>query len=599
MKAGTDKEALSRWLLWFAWAIEITAIIIGVAISVMIGIDTYNNIQEVEQGSGNRSSFANLLNVSIAVAPFFLVAIVEAAKIPVATAAYSTVRLRYKAIFTIMLVFLAFITFETSFNGFERNFANLTYVINSYKKDLVAVEERIDVLKEQRQKTAELTAENIEESFTVRRNQLVADRDKNVALVQRQIGELKASVETSLIATLKEDVHKLEAELQSLRASRDKELDFAKANFNDQLNTFNADVIRRQNLLQNQLKQKEREIEDAYVRREEEMENAGLFGKGSARKRNDEVIEVLKGEQRQIQEQLNKLDTSSQGVRATNLYNQEVSGIIDRYERKIAAVSARIEDKQGQIARNTALREQDIRVVLDQHYAELRAIETNYQRQAEENNAERARLFDKLKNNQQEIDLLDKELAAALDERTTIRTTINEKVGDNQVYRMTQAWTGRESAADVSRDEVALTGLIWFGSLSAVIALTGIILALASCVIGDAKREKEPDETSGPGASLWTKMVGAGRRFFIYGQKYWRTPRREQVVIERTVPTEVVKEVPVQKVVKQEVPVEIVKKVLVHVPMYTTDKDLVEKYNATALQEAIGPRGAAEGAESA
>ncbi|KZZ13680.1 hypothetical protein A3749_26155 [Oleiphilus sp. HI0078] len=44
----------------------------------------------------------------------------------------------------------------------------------------------------------------------------------------------------------------------------------------------------------------------------------------------------------------------------------------------------------------------------------------------------------------------------------------------------------------------------------------------------------------------------------------------------KEVATEVIKEVPVEKVVKVEVPVEIIKKEIVHVPLYTEDKSLLK-----------------------
>ena len=49
--------------------------------------------------------------------------------------------------------------------------------------------------------------------------------------------------------------------------------------------------------------------------------------------------------------------------------------------------------------------------------------------------------------------------------------------------------------------------------------------------------------------------------------------------VEKVVFKEVIKEVPVEKLVFRDVPKEIIRKQIVHVPMYTNDKDLVDKYN--------------------
>ena len=44
----------------------------------------------------------------------------------------------------------------------------------------------------------------------------------------------------------------------------------------------------------------------------------------------------------------------------------------------------------------------------------------------------------------------------------------------------------------------------------------------------------------------------------------------------KEVATEIIKEVPVEKIVKVEIPVEIIKKEIVHVPLYTEDKSLLK-----------------------
>jgi hypothetical protein len=572
----TKRLKLSKQLYYFAWGIEVIAVAIGLAISIMIGIDTYSNIKAI--AGENTGGFASVLNSGIAIAPFLLVALVEIAKIPVATAAYQTSRASYKFLFFFVLIFLAGITFETSFNGFERNFSNLTYVINSYKQDLVAEGENIANLELEKTITAELTAEKIEKEFNDRRNQMVDERDRNIEVVQQQIGDLKASTDSKSNNTKLEQVELKRAEVVAIRADRDAEREFAKGNYNERTNNIVADIRRRTNSLSEQLQQKQNEITAAYARRQKEIDDAGLFGTGAARRRNDEDIARLKEQEARIQEQLNNLDPQSLNEAALASYNSELENIASKSASEITRLENEIANLLQEVARNEALVEQDIKPVLDQHFAEIRRIDGQYQSQATDNEAERDRLMDKLKNNQQTIDGLDADLVAARKRQTILRDTINEKVGDNQVYRMTQAWTGKESAADVSRDEVALTGIIWFGSLALVIALTGIFLALASCVVGDIDAEQKAAKQSS--GNLFGKLLTSARRMFVAGNKYIRSPRTKIVHKQTFVPKEVVREVPVDRVVKHEVPKEVIKKILVHVPMYTTDIDLVKRYSA-------------------
>ena len=50
---------------------------------------------------------------------------VEMTKIPMSGAAYYATRWYWKVMFTLGLLFVAFVTFETMFNGLERNFCIL------------------------------------------------------------------------------------------------------------------------------------------------------------------------------------------------------------------------------------------------------------------------------------------------------------------------------------------------------------------------------------------------------------------------------------------------------------------------------------------
>ena len=98
---------------------------------------------------------------------------------------------------------------------------------------------------------------------------------------------------------------------------------------------------------------------------------------------------------------------------------------------------------------------------------------------------------------------------------------------------------------------------IWFGSLSAIVALTGTAVALGSEVLrtGNARKRNNP----------------YGRRSFRYIlvgiYKYVRRPKIKKEIVEKIIekPVEVIKEVAVQKVEFTEVPKiqEVIKKEII------------------------------------
>ena len=79
------------------------------------------------------------------------------------------------------------------------------------------------------------------------------------------------------------------------------------------------------------------------------------------------------------------------------------------------------------------------------------------------------------------------ELDDLRDERVTLHDQTNTAIGDNQVYRMAQLFSGVDSAADTPPAYVVRIAAIWFGSLAAMVAFTGVVLALASNVILDPR----------------------------------------------------------------------------------------------------------------
>jgi hypothetical protein len=79
-------------------------------------------------------SFGDYSSILVAALPFVLVAVVEAAKIPVATALMYAKHFWWRVLFFIGLVLLSTITFETMLNGFERNFSSLNISIDEKKK---------------------------------------------------------------------------------------------------------------------------------------------------------------------------------------------------------------------------------------------------------------------------------------------------------------------------------------------------------------------------------------------------------------------------------------------------------------------------------
>lgn len=144
---------------------------------------------------------------------------------------------------------------------------------------------------------------------------------------------------------------------------------------------------------------------------------------------------------------------------------------------------------------------------------------------------------------------------------------------------------------DVTKDELKLISTIWFGSLAAIVALTGTILALAGLVV----RYHQPKRT-------WYSVRGVA----VALRQHLRRRLREgpkivtkEVPVDKVVFKEVPVEVPVDKVVFKEVPKEVVRKEIVYVPLYTNDSELLQIWDGISpLKPKQGDGGANKPSEA-
>jgi hypothetical protein len=102
--------------------------------------------------------------------------------------------------------------------------------------------------------------------------------------------------------------------------------------------------------------------------------------------------------------------------------------------------------------------------------------------------------------------------------------------------------------------------------LASIIAFTGILLALASEVVKRQVITPQREQSRGVASALASLSLSINR--FVRAR-----PRVEY----RTEVKEVVKEIPVEKVVVQEVIKEVIKKEVVHVPVYTSNKEVLKR----------------------
>jgi hypothetical protein len=574
-QVSKERQQVGRTLYIYAWGVEICAVLIGLAIAIMQGIASFSEMSDNSMDMG----FAGWTNIFIAAMPFLMVAVVELTKIPFVGAFYKTSSLLWKSVFGLSLLFIAFITFESAMNGFERNFHSLIYSIDKFKKELIATEEEIVPKEDYRNQLLSLKAEDIESEYNQRLSQISEESSNQTSAIQDRINSLRASIQTEYTIGLTDQITDAKQELEGIRSDRKKELDQLFNQYNSSRNSSNDNLQIHRRSLQQQLKNAEAQWKEASRQAKINIDNAFFLSKESVKQ--EEYAKVDKAEKRveSIRAELNNLSSSSATASVDQRYNEDKKRIKSEYQRQIDSVNKRIQQLSLEKSKSVGVREKDIETQIATHFEEMKAVNAKFSDQRAENDRVRDNDLTKLRNNEALIEEIDAEILLLKNSRVDLRNKINVKVGDNQVYRMAQWWYGKESAADLDRSDVMVIAAIWFGSLATLIAFTGILLALASYVIRDPRLKDRGDTSGGPKGIRPTllKAINSFRRYTVHKRKIERAPRTVEV------PVEVVKEIPVQKVVTTEKPVEIIKKELVHVPFYTNDQNLLNSNETVDL----------------
>lgn len=576
---SAERTKLSTVLIRFAWLIEVFAVITGLAISMMIAVDTYNKNLLIP---GQSKAVTNITNTIIAALPFVMVSIVELAKIPASQAVYQTRTLSWKIIFSVVLVFLAVITFETSLNGFERNFTNLNYSVSQARVELQKNKERSSTLKEQVQRAKELNRESVILEFDRQNKIFINNREKSLDALKQQESLSESKANNLQIQTLKEQISELNVRRKNLEAQRDKEILASSNSAGSQREQIENEASRERISIERSIARTENDIKDAERIHLAEKDNCFLLGCSDADRRYEDKIKVLNQRRSQLEAQLSgisisdRISTVSQGSATTRekIYND--------FKTRLEEVDNDLGKLNKRIAQLSGINQSDIEKERERLNKERERVDREYNINLAQITQQKNEQLEFVKDRESKIREYTEEHNQLVIKISDLKSEINSKASDTQVYRIAQMFEpDAETAADVSAEMVNLVGKVWFGSLAMVIAITGILLALASEVVND------PVHTSTDGRnkrsrgwlSTLRSMVAALRHYIRHKPKFIEkeVERVVEKIVEKRVevPVQVIKEVPVEKIVFRDVPVEIVKKEIHHVPLYTNDLDLI------------------------
>ena len=185
-KQQFEEEAdYGKKILKVAWTVEILAALTGLFIAWGQGYDVYKQTNQTA---------SDLLGAIMGALPFVIIAVIEPTKIPLAGGFYKTKIFGWKMLILASLLGLTIVTFETMFNGLERNLTNVTRQVTDANNKILslgnAIEEKNRKLDEltgmsASDSTADITgalnaAKTDYEDFILKENQSVEEQTKSL-----------------------------------------------------------------------------------------------------------------------------------------------------------------------------------------------------------------------------------------------------------------------------------------------------------------------------------------------------------------------------------------------------------------------------------
>ena len=551
--ASTFDEKLSgRWgtgnkLLAAAWFVEINAAAIGVFIAILT---IYGANQQVLD-SGNELTIVHRLNSFLGGLPFLMVAVVELCKIPLATAYFHAGTRFWRRLFLIAILLLMAITFETMLNGFERFISESSLAITTKRDALLRIDKGIEDKQNLITTLSGLTEPRIRDEATKAVDEIEKNENAEINRIDQELDKLRVSSFSGDEKLISAEIKRIDNQIKKLPSELKAEIKEVKTRFNEE----------REKITTN-LKNLDEQIRNSRAEEEKQVEKEGFFFETTIRERFTKRRVPLLKQREDLVIELKDLPSVDNRIKEIK-QRFEVQGQRLKKERK---------ELNEQLGRKKTATKKQTKPIEDDLRNKKKAIIEKAKKDKLKVYARRDGQLKNLTNSEAQIRTLNEELKRERETRISERAALASLAKDNQVYRVTTWWTGDRNPADMEQWKINLTSWLWFGSIAAITAWTGTVLAFGGLVVKYQHRDlKLPSE----GKGFLGKLFGTFRRLLVDLRKRSREPKIKIVENEITKTVEITKEIPVDKVVFKDVPVEVIRKELIHVPVYSNDPELL------------------------
>ena len=472
----TDQYA--SFLIRLAWTVEIIAALIGLTISIIVGVSAGLSDQFEESLLGQGAS------VLVAGLPFLLVAVVELCKIPLTFAFIAVESTSWRLLFLFFVLFLCLITFETMFNGFERNFSNLNYAIDTYKNQIEDLDAEEELVQWRMDRVQTFTQEDLVQEIDQRQGEIDAVYAASVTSARNNAEKAVAGIDYSFRDEIPQ-------ETEALMRRRD--------TYYEQWSVEREGIENRfSGLLLDNISDSRGEKERLLAERnalQVEMADALAAANFLTRSTVENKYRTLISEKDQriadITEGYLGGDAIVQQSQMEGQLKGQLAFTAAKYQGRIDDMNKLIEDQQALLMERDADvqsalvgAEQAAQSSINRFFAVKKSNQQVLEAYSEERQAELDVIM-------QSVYVLEDKVLALRNAKRKAATKINHLINQNQIYRLAMYAYGTDRPSDVDRGMIGIVAFIWFGSLALIASVTGVMLALAGFYL---RRNMRPDE---------------------------------------------------------------------------------------------------------
>jgi len=524
------------------------AIIIELAVA---GLGVFLGIVMVTEGSTQVN--VPILNSFVPAMMFFVVAVVELTRVPLVISIYRSHSFLWRIFGSLFLLLIMFIAFETMSVGFKRNVMMMEGDLNAFRIDKNNLSNQLETVFSEIQDNTDLTLESINKTFNDTMDNLFKERESRLDPHYKILDDIETANSAAISGAITNKIENLNNQIEQANNSRIAEI----SNFQNRIES-------QIQLLNSQISESNQRI--ARILEQIAAIPTSLFNS------NKNKINALNSEKDTISNSIN-----SKNREITSLNNEltrESASINTKYDNIIKDLQNQLSQANEQVIQNEATTKNSNAGQKTNANLAIEEINKDIDQKAlvaKDFKERQLKDLDKKTQKIEELTIQKVELQKKLNE---VNNNINEATQGNLIYQFAEnfnfipACAGVSQPSDVSPDCKGFVESIWFGSLSAVVAITGTAVALGSEVL----RTSTARRRNNPYGKRPMRYLLAG----IY--RYVRRPKIkiEEKIVEK--PVEVIKEVPVQKIEYVEVPKiqDVVKKQIIHVPLFTNDESLID-----------------------